>query len=125
MSNASTPSTSATTAPPFNPVNALITSLQTLITTAQAEAGTSAASQAQLQELLAHAQATILLLQLQATGTPPISYVVKPTNLGAEPIFLIAQQQLGDWRRYTDIQTLNGLRFIALDVGQVLLLPAS
>lgn len=47
-------------------------------------------------------------------------YVVQP----GDTLWAIAQKQLGDWRRYEDIKTINGLVSSVIYPGQRLKLPA-
>lgn len=107
---------------------ALITALQALITSAQADAaalGATGDTMTASQQLVVHAQAVIASLGVIAAGRPGYAVVVQDGPFGTESIFAIAQRELGDLTRFTDIQALNGLAFIALEPGHVLLIPAA
>lgn len=102
-------------------LQALIASLQALVTTAQAD---TASDLDVLRELVAHAQAAINYYSAQLTPVGR-TYYVQPTIFGAEAIQMIALRELGDWTRYVELVSVNSLDFIALYVGQPLTLPLS
>lgn len=106
----------------------LVGNLQSLIAAAQTDVaapGATGATIAAAQEVITQAQAVIATLTVLASGTPAYAYTVQAGPYGTETIFSIAQRELGDLTRYIDILRLNGQSFIALTVGQVLLIPTS
>lgn len=106
----------------------LVGNLQSLITAAQtdlAAPGATGATIAAAQEVITQAQAVITTLSVLSSGTPAYAYTVQAGPYGTETIFTIAQRELGDLTRYVELLRLNGLAFIALEEGQVLLLPQS
>lgn len=64
-------------------------------------------------------EAAILLLQREVAPQAPRVVVVRE----GDTLFGLAQDYLGDALVYGDIQRVNGLTFIALSVGQRLILP--
>lgn len=64
-------------------------------------------------------EAAILLLQRELAPQAPRVVVVRE----GDTLFGLAQDYLGDAVAYGDIQRANGLTFIALSVGQRLILP--
>jgi len=64
-------------------------------------------------------EAAILLLQRELAPQAPRVVVVQE----GDTLFGLAQDYLGDALAYGDIQRANGLTFIALSVGQQLILP--
>lgn len=118
----------STTPPQTTVVAALITALQTLITSAQADAaavGASGDTITAAQQLVFHAQAVIASLRVIAAGLPGYPITVQDGPFGPETIFYIAERELGDLTRFTDILALNNKKFIALTPGDVLLIPQS
>ncbi len=63
--------------------------------------------------------AAILLLQRELAPQAPRAVTVRQ----GDTLFGLAQDYLGDALAYGDIQRANGLTFIALTVGQRLILP--
>lgn len=105
----------------------IITSIQALITTAKAEStlpGATQAAQLAALQLIALLQATLLQIGMQTPPAPAL-YIVSPADLATGGLFGIAFRTLGDPLRWSDIGALNGLRFLALQPGQQLLLPSS
>lgn len=118
----------ATTAPTLTPAQALQAALQAVVTAAQADLidPTVTADQvAAARQVLALAQSSLLLLQVQTTGQTPTTYVVGYDDLRHGGLFGLAARLLGDATRFGDIQAANGLRGLALSVGQVLIVPAA
>lgn len=103
---------------------ALIAALRAQLTAAQSDLSTAVTSTQREAARAEAAHITSALALLTATPTTTRTYVVQATPFGAESLFLIAQQQLGDWQRFGDVQIANNMRGIALDVGQTLVLPA-
>lgn len=104
----------------------LVGNLQALIAAAQtdlAAPGATGATIAAAQEVITQAQAVIATLSVLSGGTPADAYTVQAGPYGTETIFAIAQREMGDLTRYSLILKANNLSFIALTVGQVLLIP--
>jgi len=69
--------------------------------------------------LITLGEAAILLLHHELAPQAPRVVVVRE----GDTVFGLAQDYLGDARAYGDIQRANGLTFVALSVGQQLILP--
>src|SRR5947209_453829 len=116
-----------TTAAPSDPQAAYSAALQALIAAATADlaaGGMTAAQETATRDVLARAQASLLLQQTEATQSTT-TYTVTAGDLDTGGIFGIAQRLLGDDQRFGDILDASGLRFIALQAGQVLTIPAT
>jgi nucleoid-associated protein YgaU len=102
-----------------------LTALQTLITVATSDlagGGLTRTEEAAARAMLAYGTSALLAEQKRIAVKQPTVY----TCTEADSILpTLAQRFLGDPLRYTDIQALNGLRFIALSPGQQVLIPAS
>ena len=106
-------------------VQQLITDLQAVVTSAQADltdATLSRSIQANARQVISDAQS--MITALQADGVPSAG----PTQIIVgvlDTLPLIAQQQLGDPLRYRDIMTLNELEGWNIPVGTLLKVPGA
>lgn len=106
----------------------LISDLNALIAAANADAAVPGATGDTItaaQTLVLHAQSVIASLSVLNNAAPAYAVVVQNGAFGTETIFEIAERELGDLSLFPLIQQANNLAFIALTVGQVLMIPAT
>lgn len=124
MATSTTTTTTAisTTTDPTVALTALLAALATVIAQAQADivsTTTTSTQKSAARQVVAYATAAEQNYQSLLVLRSPRVYTVS----AGDTLFAIAQAQLGDPRRYSDIQAASKITGLALFPGQQLLLP--